>query len=309
MIQLTRDGKYSLHINTPVMPAAGVMGFANAYNKLINLEKLGAYVSNPVTYEAWSPASGTRVVPLDAGVLIHSGLPNEGLSRTLSDYAPVWGAMPIPVILHFVATNEEQIRRGMEKIDRADSVAAVELGLDDDISWEQAARLVKAATERAEKPILVRLPLNDAYEIAPAVADAGAGAIVIAAPPRGTGRDPRTGRLISGRIYGPIVKPLTLRVLGVLARRIKDVPLIGAGGIHNPQDARDYLEAGARAVQVDSVTWIKPRMLERIARDLGGGLVTRAADAFPDEWNPDMGDTEFRALFGDNSDDTAGKTK
>jgi len=292
-----------------VMPAAGVMGFANAYSKLINIEKLGAYISNPVTFEPWSPASGTRVVPMDAGVLIHSGLPNEGLSRTLADYAPVWGAMPIPVILHFVATNEEQIRRGIERIDRAEAVAAVELGLDDDISWENAARLVKAATERAEKPVLVRLPLNDAYEIAPAVADAGAGAIVVAAPPRGTARDPRSGRLVSGRIYGPVVKPLTLRVLGVLARRIQDVPLIGAGGIHSPQDARDYLEAGARAVQVDSVTWIKPKMLERIARDLSGGLVTRASDAFPDEWHPDMGDTEFRALFGDNPEDTAGRKK
>jgi dihydroorotate dehydrogenase len=309
MIQLTRDGKYSLYINSPVMPAAGVMGFANAYSKLIHTEKLGAYISNPITYEAWSPASGTRVIPMDAGVLIHSGLPNNGLNATLSEYAQIWAAMPIPVIVHFVATNEEQIRRGIEKIDRTDSIAAVELGLDDDISWEGAARLVKAATERAEKPVLVRLPLNDAYEIAPAVADVGAGALVVAAPPRGTARDPRSGRLVSGRIYGPVVKPLTLRVLGVLARRIKDVPLIGAGGIHSPQDARDYLEAGATAVQVDSVTWIKPRMLERIARDLSGGLVTRAADAFPDEWHPDMGDTEFRALFGDNNEDTAGKKK
>jgi dihydroorotate dehydrogenase (NAD+) catalytic subunit len=307
MIQLTRDGKYSLYVNTPVMPAAGVMGFANAYNKLIHTEKLGAYITNPVTYEAWSPASGTRVVPLDAGVLIHSGLPNDGLNKTITDYSPIWSAMPVPVILHFVATSEEQSLRAMERIDRADCIAAVELGLDDDISWEAAARLVKAAVERAEKPILVRLPLNDAYEIAPAVADAGAGALVIAAPPRGTARDPRSGRLVSGRIYGPVVKPLSLRVLGVLARRIQDVPLIGAGGIHSPQDARDYLEAGARAVQVDSVTWIKPKMLERIARDLGGSLVTRANDAFPDEWNPDMGDTEFRALFSDNSDDTIGR--
>ena len=45
-------------------------------------------------------------------------------------------------------------------------------------------------------------------------------------------------------------------------------------------------------MQVDSVVWVKPRMLERIARDLSGALVTRAADAFADEWHPDMGDTE-----------------
>jgi dihydroorotate dehydrogenase len=78
------------------------------------------------------------------------------------------------------------------------------------------------------------------------------------------------------------------------------VPLIGAGGIHSLQDARDYLEAGAVAVQIDSVTWVQPRLLERIARDLSGGLVTRASDAYPDEWHPDMGDTEFRELFSDD---------
>ena len=111
---------------------------------------------------------------------------------------------------------------------------------------------------------------------------------------------------MTGRVYSPIVKPIVLRLVGVLARRIQDVPIIGAGGIHSPQDARDYLEAGAVAVQIDSVAWIKPRMVERIARDLSGGLVTRAMGAFPDEWHPDMGDTEFRELFGgDEHEDTA----
>lgn len=35
--------------------------------------------------------------------------------------------------------------------------------------------------------------------------------------------------------------------------------------------------------------------------------MTRASDAFPDEWHPDMGDTEFRELFGDEKDDSASK--
>jgi dihydroorotate dehydrogenase len=75
-----------------------------------------------------------------------------------------------------------------------------------------------------------------------------------------------------------------------LAKRIK-VPIIGAGGIHSPEDARDFIRAGAVAVQVDSVTWINPKMLEIIARDLGGMVVTREAGAFPDEWYPGMGNT------------------
>ncbi|MBZ0288517.1 MAG: hypothetical protein K8I30_12945, partial [Anaerolineae bacterium] len=70
-----------------------------------------------------------------------------------------------------------------------------------------------------------------------------------------------------------------------------DIPIIGAGGIHSPQDARDYLDAGARAVQVDSVTWVEPKMLEIIARDLGGLVVTREIGALPDEWYEGMSET------------------
>ena len=77
-----------------------------------------------------------------------------------------------------------------------------------------------------------------------------------------------------------------------VAKHIQDMPIIGAGGIHSKQDARDYINAGACAVQVDSVTWIKPQILETIARDLGEGIVTRKSGALPDEWHEGMGDTE-----------------
>ncbi|MDQ7026130.1 MAG: hypothetical protein Q9P01_14180 [Anaerolineae bacterium] len=303
VIQLTRTAKHTLIVETPVMPAAGTVGMAFTYHNLVKIEKLGAFVTNPITYEPWSPATGTRVVPLDAGVLVHTGLPNNGLSKTIKEYHAIWRDMPIPVILHLVATTTDHIERAVERIDQHDEIAAIELGLDDDISWQDAGSFVKAATERAEKPILVRLPAYDAYEIAEAVADVGADALVIAAPPRGTARDPRSGKLVSGRIYGPLVKPMILRMVGVLARRIQEVPIIGAGGIHSIQDARDYLDAGAVAVQVDSATWIQPNLLERLARDLSGSLMTRPNNAFPDEWHPDMGDTEFHELFGVDEDD------
>ena len=81
--------------------------------------------------------------------------------------------------------------------------------------------------------------------------------------------------------------------MGRLRRQIPDeIPIIGAGGVHSPQDARDYIEAGAVAVQVDTATWTQPKMLERIARDLGGWIATRRKDALMDEWHPDMGHTE-----------------
>lgn len=292
--EITRPGKHSLIVDTPVMPAAGTVGFGDDYKDLVKLEKLGALVTNPVTFQPWQPAAGTRVVPLDGGLLVHTGLPNPGLSKVLDQHRTLWDNLPLPIILHLVGTTVDHVRRALERLDNEDSVDAVELGLNDDCTWQEAEQLVKTAVNHSEKPLLVRLPLPDAYTLARACDDAGAGALVIAAPPRGTARDPHTGRLVSGRLYGPLVKPMVLRTVGLLANKL-DVPVIGAGGIHTQQDARDYLEAGARAVQVDTVTWIDPKMLEWIARDLGGLVLTRQAGALGDEWFPGIGVTEKKA--------------
>lgn len=290
-IEITRPGKTALEVTTPVMTAAGTFGYGEVYRDFINIDKLGAIVTSPITYDAWNPATGTRVVPLDAGVLMHTGLPNPGLNKALRRYRNLWKLLPVPVVLHLVATTEDHIRKSAARLDEEDAIAAIELGLNDDISWEEAEAFISAAVSRTDKPVLARLPPSDAYEIAEAADGAGAGALVVTGPPRGTARDPFSGQLVTGRIYGPLVKPVVLHMVGRIARRV-EAPVIGAGGIHTAQDARDFLDAGAVAVQVDSVTWIQPKMLETIARDLGGMITTKEAGALPDEWHPGMGDTE-----------------
>ncbi|MCY3780610.1 MAG: hypothetical protein OXG78_09905 [Chloroflexi bacterium] len=291
-IEIVRPGKYSLIVSTPVMPAAGTLGFADSYKGLIDYEKLGALVTNPVTVDAWNPAAGTRMIPLDAGVLLHTGLPNPGLNRVLSRNRKAWANLPIPVILHLVGTTVRQIEGASSLLDEVDEVAAVELGLSDGLEAVEALAIVRAAA-KMEKPLLVRLPFYECQQLALPVAEAGADALVMTAAPRGTARDAHSGRLISGRVYGPLIKPMILRMVGRLRREIpEELPIIGCGGIHSPQDARDYIEAGAIAVQVDTATWAQPKMLERIARDLGGWIATRQKDALLDEWNPDMGHTE-----------------
>lgn len=291
-IEITRPGKYSLIVSSPVMPAAGTFGFGDSYRALLDYEKLGAIVTNPATIEPWRPAVGTRIIPLDAGVLVHTGLPNPGLEKVISQNRRVWEKLPVPVILHLVGVSTRQVKQAITMIDDIDEIAAVELGLNDDIDRNAAVDLVTEAA-RMEKPLLARLPFYQCHQLAQPVADAGADALVLTAPPRGSARDPHSGRLVSGRVYGPLIKPMVLRMVGRLRRQLPgELPLIASGGIHSPQDARDYIDAGAIAVQVDTATWAQPKMLERIARDLGGWIATRQKDALPDEWNPDMTHTE-----------------
>ena len=291
-IEIARPGKFSLIVSSPVMPAAGTFGFGDSYRALLDYEKLGAIVTNPATIEPWRPAAGTRIIPLDAGVLVHTGLPNPGLAKVISQNRRVWAKLPVPLILHLVGSSARQVKQAITMIDDVDEIAAVELGLHDDVDRNAAVDLVTEAA-LMEKPLLARLPFYQCHQLAQPVADAGADALVLTAAPRGTARDPNTGRLVSGRVYGPLIKPMILRSVGRLRRQLPDeLPLIASGGIHSPQDARDYIDAGAIAVQVDTATWAQPKMLERIARDLGGWIATRQKDALPDEWNPDMTHTE-----------------
>ena len=291
-IEITRGGKTSLIVSTPVMPAAGTVGFGDAYKRLIDYADLGAIVTNPVTLAPRQPAANRRVVPLESGALLHTGLPNPGLRRVIQQYRPVWERLPTPVILHYAAADPRQLRRAVDMLDEVDAIDALELGLSDDVSLDEAVALTRTAA-MLEKPLLLRLPFDAASDLAHAVADAGVDALVVAGAPRGTTRDPISGRLVSGRIYGPLVKPIALRLLGRLRRELPaDLPIIGAGGIHSPGDARDFIDAGAVAVQVDAATWSQPKMLTRIARDLGGWIATRQKDALPDEWHPDMSQTE-----------------
>ena len=291
MIELTRTGKTTLVIETPVMPAAGTFGFDGAaYRDLIDFTKLGAIVTNPITWKPRRVAHGPRVVPLPSGVLVHTGLPNPGVAATIRQYGGRWARALAPVIVHVAALSPADVSRCLDALDRCEGVAGIELGLHDQAAPDAIMLIIQAALDSTLLPLLVQVPLYSAVESARAAEEAGAGGIVVASAPRGTTRDPVTGQLVGGRVYGPWIKTLALRAVGQVARAV-DIPVIGVGGIHSADDARDFLDAGAVAVQVDSLTWAQPHALEVIARNLGGLELTRAAGALPDEWEPGMGQT------------------
>lgn len=292
MIELTRSGKNPLVIENPVIAAAGTFGFDGAaYTDLVDLTKIGALVTNPVTWKARQIAHGPRVVPLPSGVLIHTGLPNPGVNQVIKQYGARWVHCLAPVIVHVVGTSPGEVARCANALDRCEGVAGIELGLHDQAAPDDVTTMVQAALENTLLPLLVQVPLYSATESARAAEEAGAGAVVVASPPRGTARDPETGQLVGGRVYGPWLEAQMLRAVGQVAR-VVTIPVIGGGGIHSADDARDFLDAGATAVEVDTITWVQPHLIEVIARNLGGLELTRAAGALADEWEPGIGLTK-----------------
>ncbi len=252
------------------MPAAGCFGFGEVYDNLIDPNLFGAIVTQPLSYRR--RRAGTRAtIPLPAGCLIEETRANPGLSGALTRHRARWEALPVPLIVHLVASDASKTRKAASRLDEETSIRALELGLPEDCDRASAHSLVNAARRRFEKPLLVRLPLLGARFLAASCAGAGADALVIAAPPQGVAREAESGRLVHGNLYGPWVKALVWPVLRAL-REWVDLPIIAAGGVHSLADARDYLAAGASALQVDSLIWRDPLAFVALAKELNAEL-------------------------------------
>lgn len=289
MIELTQPRKNSLVVTSPVLFGAGAVGFDGApYRKLIALDKFGALVTPPVTLSLRHPASGPRVVSLPSGFLLHTGLPNPGVTRVLRDYDKKWKRSVLPIILHLVAEAPHKVEQAVQSIERSRVVAAIELGIHEQTTMRELSTLLEAARQHTDLPIMVQLPLYNAVPLGEVAQHNGADALVVAAPPRGTARDAATGRLIGGRLYGGWVKAQVLRVVGRVMQ-YAELPIIASGGIHTPEDAEDFLTAGARAIQLDSVVWTQPRLAEAIANHLNTLDTTRSIPTYADDWREDEG--------------------
>ncbi|MGH2521159.1 MAG: nitronate monooxygenase [Anaerolineales bacterium] len=263
MLELAPHHKRGLALPNPVMNASGVLGFAGEYRGLIDFSRLGAFVTNALTYAPRTPAHAPNVVPLPNGVLIHTGLPNPGVRAALRRYNREWERLGLPVIVHLAATTPTDVARSVELLERAEGVSGIELGLRDEVAIEEVLNLIRAAL--GGPPLLLRLPLARAAELCESAARAGADALVVGAPPRGSARVGEDE--VTGRLFGPENFPIALEAVRAVVGKNLGLPVIGAGGIFSVENARAMLEAGAVAVQVDAWVWNDPRRLEQLAAE------------------------------------------
>ena len=61
----------------------------------------------------------------------------------------------------------------------------------------------------------------------------------------------------SGGLSGPAIRPIAVHITYQVAQAV-GIPIIGAGGITNAQDALEFLMAGASSVQVGTATFADP---------------------------------------------------
>jgi dihydroorotate dehydrogenase (NAD+) catalytic subunit len=255
-----------------------MIGYGDAQAPGLALERLGGFVTAPVTRRAWR-GQPPRLAELTAGLVWQRGLWNPGSRRVIRDHAAFWRHSPVPVIVHVAGDDPQQVAAVAEDLEPLAGVVGLELDApaaagDASLSdlKELAAALVWAVREAADLPLLVRLPLDAPERVVWAVLEAGADALVVAQPPPGLHVDLASGRRTSGSIHGPAVAAQVARRLAELQGWV-GVPLVACGGVHSVQDALAFLALGAAAVQVDTAVWVDPELPAQIAAALGSGQV------------------------------------
>jgi dihydroorotate dehydrogenase (NAD+) catalytic subunit len=82
-------------------------------------------------------------------------------------------------------------------------------------------------------------------------------------------------------VSGPAIKPMALARCAETVAAVS-IPVIGSGGIVSAQDALEFLAVGASAVQIGTVSFVRPAAAIEILRDLAAWLASEGYSKLED---------------------------
>ena len=270
----------ALRLRNPILAASGTFGYGIEFSHLVNLNRLGGFVTKGLSREPMEGAPAPRLYPTPSGMLNAVGLQNIGVRGFVAEKLPVLRKYDTAVIANVFGYTLEDYVEVTRVLEDAEGLAGYELniscpnvkrggllfGSDPSLVSEVVGAARKAA---AHRPLWVKLsPLvTDMGLIARAAEEAGADALTVANTYPAMALDFRTGRSrlgsATGGLSGPATKPITLRLVWETRKAIRS-PIIGLGGIETADDVLEYLSVGASAVQVGTASFTDPRASERL---------------------------------------------
>jgi dihydroorotate dehydrogenase (NAD+) catalytic subunit len=282
-VDLAPGHKHGLRLRNPVLVASGTFGYGLEYQKLIDIQQLGAICSKGITPRQRAGNATPRIAETPAGMLNAIGLQNIGVKRVVAEMTPIWARWEVPVIVNVAGETVEDYGYLAARLDGVEGVAGLELNIScpnvtaNGRLFAENAELAAAATAAArahtDLPLLVKLSPNvtDIGEIARAVEAAGADCISLINTLVGMQIDLTTRRPYlangTGGLSGPAVRPVALRMVYAVAQAVR-IPIVGIGGITCTDDALQFLMAGATAIQIGTATFVNPST----ALEVIGGL-------------------------------------
>ncbi len=263
-----------IRMKNPVTTASGTFGFGPEYAPYIDLNRLGAIVVKGITLKPRPGNPTPRLVETPAGILNSIGLQNPGLENFIEESLPYLSGFDLPVIVNIAGDTVEDYARLAAVLDRAAGVAGLEVniscpnvkkgGMQFGSDPAMAAEVTRAVKAHTDKTVIVKLSPNvtSIVAVAEKVAAAGADALSMINTLLGMAIDVKTRRPVLGNVMGglsgPAVRPVAVRAVWQVYREVK-LPIIGMGGIMTPEDALEFILAGATAVAVGTANFVNPR--------------------------------------------------
>ncbi len=286
-VDLAPRNPRELVLRNPVIAASGCFGYGEEYASVIDVQRLGAFVSKGITphHRAGNPMP--RILETPSGMLNAIGLQNPGISGFIKKYPPKWAKWSVPAIVNISAEAVEDYGMMAARLDEVQGIAGIEVNVScPNISrggycfgWdaEMTADVTRAVRNATTLPVVVKLSpgATDVVSIAQAAEAEGADAISLINTLVGMTIDVKHRRPMlanhTGGLSGPAVKPIAVRMVYQVAAAVQ-VPVIGMGGIMNLHDALEFFLAGSTAIQIGTGIFVDPGLPLRITDELQAWL-------------------------------------
>jgi dihydroorotate dehydrogenase (NAD+) catalytic subunit len=287
-----------LRLRNPILAASGTFGYGLEFAHLVDLNRLGGFVTKGLSREPIEGAPAPRLYPTASGMLNAVGLQNVGVRAFIAEKLPVLRKFDTAVIANVFGYTLEDYVEVIRALEDAEGLAGYELniscpnvkrgGTQFGSDPTCVAEVVRAARQVASKrPLWVKLsPLvTDIGLIARAAEEAGADALTVANTYPAMAIDSRSWKSRlgnqTGGLSGPAIKPITLRLVWETRKAVK-IPMLGLGGVETVEDVLEYLAVGATAVQVGTASFADPRASQRLVENLSQALLERKVFAVND---------------------------
>jgi len=272
-----------VRFRNPVIAASGTFGYGKEYGGMLDIGALGGICTKGLTLNPRPGNSGTRLHETPSGLMNSIGLENPGIPAFIENELPGLRKLGPVVIANLSGSTIDEYGQGAKLLDGS-GIGMIELniscpnvkagGMTFGMDPDSASAVVKIVRAASSKPLIVKLTPNapDLAAVARACENSGADALSLVNTFKAVAIDINKRKPvfdnISAGLSGPAIRPIALRMIWDLWETVR-VPLIGIGGIALPEDALEFLLAGASAVQIGSATFAHPPAMNEIIRGIG----------------------------------------
>jgi dihydroorotate dehydrogenase (NAD+) catalytic subunit len=264
----------SLELKNPVLVASGTFGFGDELKDVLPVSELGGIVTKGLTLKPREGNPPPRLKETPSGLLNSVGLENVGLEAFLRDKLPALSEIGTPIIVNVAGASVQEYEEMVDVLGETDGISALEINLSCPnvdrggmaIGGDPSAvrDLTTSLRNRTSKPLLVKLTPNfcNILETSKAAQDGGADAVTLINTPLGTSIDVESRRYTLGNRFGglsgPAIRPFALACVSK-ARESLEIPIVGVGGITDPNSALEFILAGATCIQIGTANFLDPR--------------------------------------------------